>query len=226
MQCSLEQTFAIKFCVKLGKTTAETVTLIKTANKEHALSDQQVFWWHKAFLEGQEEVDGEDCDVRPSITTTADHVTQVRQLLNSDQRLSVRLMADMLNISKALFGSPQKTNAVFNTFGRTSQTTGSCTTIMRRPTVTSSSQIPRLKQGCNDPPAPVEPGLGSLQLFSVFPRLKTPLKDKNCRSVDGIKPACTTALQAIVEDYRNALESWKSHCSQCIDTKGDCFADF
>lgn len=100
LQRSLEQRFAIKFCVKLEKTAVETVTIIKTAYKEHALSDRQVFWWHKVFLEGREEVDDEDRAGRPSTTTTADNVKWVRELLNSDRRLSVRLMADMLNIPK------------------------------------------------------------------------------------------------------------------------------
>lgn len=57
------------------KTTAETVTMIKTAYKEHALSDRQVFRWHKAFLKGREEVDNEDRVGRPSTTTAADNVT-------------------------------------------------------------------------------------------------------------------------------------------------------
>ncbi|KAJ8959843.1 hypothetical protein NQ318_011576 [Aromia moschata] len=99
LQRSLEQRFAIKSCVKFGKNATETVSMIKTAYKEDAQSDQ-VFRWHKAFLDGREEVDDEDRTGRPSTTTTADNVTRVRELLNSDRRLSVRLMADMLNIPK------------------------------------------------------------------------------------------------------------------------------
>nr|XP_012148625.1 PREDICTED: putative uncharacterized protein FLJ37770 [Megachile rotundata] len=98
MQRSLEQRVAIKFCVKLGKTATETVAMTKSAYKEDALSDQQVFRWHKAFLKGREKVDDEDRAGRPSTITTANNVTRVKELLNSDRRLSVRLMADMLNI--------------------------------------------------------------------------------------------------------------------------------
>ncbi|KAJ8958467.1 hypothetical protein NQ318_002256 [Aromia moschata] len=89
MQRSLEQRFAIKICVKLGKIATETVSMIKTAYKEDALSDRQVFRWHKAFLDGREEVDVEDRAGRPSTTTTADNVTRVGELLNSDRRLSL-----------------------------------------------------------------------------------------------------------------------------------------
>lgn len=60
--------------MKIGKTAMKTVTVIKTAYKEHALSDQQMFWWHKAFLEGREEVDDEDHLSWPSTTTTAENM--------------------------------------------------------------------------------------------------------------------------------------------------------
>ncbi|XP_070392098.1 uncharacterized protein [Dermacentor albipictus] len=41
-----------------------------------------------------------------------------------------------------------------NASGRTPQTTGSCTLIMRRPTVPSSSPTSRFKQGCQRSPSP------------------------------------------------------------------------
>ncbi|XP_075529853.1 gastric triacylglycerol lipase-like [Dermacentor variabilis] len=76
LECSLEQRFATTFSVKLGKTAAETVTMLKIAHNEHPLSDQQLFRWHKDFLEGHEEVDDEDRTGRPSTSTTADNVTR------------------------------------------------------------------------------------------------------------------------------------------------------
>jgi hypothetical protein len=60
----------------------------------------QVYRWHKAFLEGREEVGDEARTGRPSTSTTDENVTRVRELLNSDSRLSVRLMAQTLNIPK------------------------------------------------------------------------------------------------------------------------------
>ncbi|XP_023311966.1 putative uncharacterized protein FLJ37770 [Anoplophora glabripennis] len=102
MQRSVEQRIAIKFCVKLGKTAAETIPMIKAAYKEDALSDRQVFRWHKAFLEGRETVDDEVRAGRPSTSTTDDNVTRVRQLLNTDRRLSVRLMSLILDIPKTI----------------------------------------------------------------------------------------------------------------------------
>ncbi|XP_014481720.1 PREDICTED: putative uncharacterized protein FLJ37770 [Dinoponera quadriceps] len=93
---------AIKFCVKLGKTAAETLPMIKTAFKENVLPDQQVFRWHKVFLEGREEVDDETRAGRPSTSTTDDNVTRVKELLNTDRRLNVRLLSQLLDIPKTI----------------------------------------------------------------------------------------------------------------------------
>ncbi|XP_014483421.1 PREDICTED: putative uncharacterized protein FLJ37770 [Dinoponera quadriceps] len=88
---------AIKFCVKLGKTAAETLPIIKTAFKKYALSDRQGFRWHKVFLGGREEVDDEARAGRPSTSTTDDNVTRVKELLNTDRRLNVRLLSQLLD---------------------------------------------------------------------------------------------------------------------------------
>jgi hypothetical protein len=66
MQRSLEQRIAIKFCVKLGKFAVETLPMIKTAFGDDCLSERQVYRWHKAFLEGREEVDDKARAGRPS----------------------------------------------------------------------------------------------------------------------------------------------------------------
>jgi len=54
-----EQSFAIKFCVKLGKSTTVTYEKLKRAYGEHSLSRAQVFRWHKSFIEGRERVEDE-----------------------------------------------------------------------------------------------------------------------------------------------------------------------
>ncbi|KYN15799.1 hypothetical protein ALC57_11971 [Trachymyrmex cornetzi] len=101
MQRSFEQRIAIKFCVKLGKSAMETLPMMKTAFGDDCLSDRQVYPWHKAFLEGREEINDEARAGRPSTITTDENVTRVRELLNSDRRLSVRLVAQILKIPKS-----------------------------------------------------------------------------------------------------------------------------
>ncbi|KAJ8938245.1 hypothetical protein NQ318_001778 [Aromia moschata] len=68
MQRSFEQRMAIKFCVKLEKSAAETIPMLKKAFGVDCLSDRQIFRWHKAFAEGREE--GRE-DVTSGTTRTA-----------------------------------------------------------------------------------------------------------------------------------------------------------
>lgn len=100
MESSLEQRYAIKFCSKLNKSLAETHQLIVQAYGDSALSYSQVSRWLKAFKKGREEVVDEPRAGRPSTSTTDDNLARVRDLLNSDRRLSVRMIAETLNIGK------------------------------------------------------------------------------------------------------------------------------
>ncbi|KAJ8944350.1 hypothetical protein NQ318_011481 [Aromia moschata] len=102
MQRSLEQRMAIKFCVKLEKSAAETIPMLKKAFGVDCLSDRQIFRWHKAFAEGREDVNDENRAGRPSTSTSDDTVKRVRDLLNTDRRLSVRLISETLDITKTI----------------------------------------------------------------------------------------------------------------------------
>jgi hypothetical protein len=47
MNVQFEQRVKIKFCVKLGKTATETLQLMRDAYGDEALSQAQVFEWHR-----------------------------------------------------------------------------------------------------------------------------------------------------------------------------------
>ncbi|KAJ8947674.1 hypothetical protein NQ318_009558 [Aromia moschata] len=98
MQRSLEQRMAIKFCVKLEKSAAETIPMLKKAFGVDCLSVRQIFRWHKAFAEGREE----NRAGRPSTSSSDDNVKCVRDLLNTDRRLRVRLISETLDITKTI----------------------------------------------------------------------------------------------------------------------------
>ncbi|KAJ8933794.1 hypothetical protein NQ318_001524 [Aromia moschata] len=102
MQRSLEQRMAIKFCVKLEKSAAETIPMLKKAFGVDCLSDRQIFRWHKAFAEGREDINDENRAGRPSTSSSDDNVKRVRDLLNTDRRLSVRLISETLDITKTI----------------------------------------------------------------------------------------------------------------------------
>ncbi|KAJ8937895.1 hypothetical protein NQ318_001668 [Aromia moschata] len=102
MQRSLEQRMAIKFCVKLEKSAAETIPMLKKAFGVDCLSDRQILRWHKAFAEGREDVNDENRAGGPSTSSSDDNVKCVRDLLNTDRRLSVRLISETLDITKTI----------------------------------------------------------------------------------------------------------------------------
>jgi hypothetical protein len=52
MDGKIEQHVCIKFCVKLGKSTTETLEMLHEVFGEHSLSWTAVFDWHSCFKVG------------------------------------------------------------------------------------------------------------------------------------------------------------------------------
>jgi len=99
---NLNQRYAIQFCVKLGKSGAETFKMLKVAFKDNAMSQAQVYQWHKRFREGREDVNDDDRSGRPSTSKTDESVEKVRKILTGDRRLSVRMIAELSDIPKTV----------------------------------------------------------------------------------------------------------------------------
>ncbi|KAJ8949607.1 hypothetical protein NQ318_007369 [Aromia moschata] len=72
--------------------------MLKKAFGVDCLSDRQIFRWHKAFADGRGGVNDENRAGRPSTSISDDNVKRVRYLLNTDRRLSVRLISETLDI--------------------------------------------------------------------------------------------------------------------------------
>ena len=59
---TLEEQYAIKFCLKLAKNTTETYGMLQTVFRASCMNQASVFEWHKRFKEGRESVrDDERC---------------------------------------------------------------------------------------------------------------------------------------------------------------------
>ncbi|GFX77324.1 protein GVQW3 [Trichonephila clavipes] len=93
MERSLEQRYAIKFCLRLGKNATETFQLLQEAFKI------TVWEVHKAFKEGRGEVADEPRSGRPTTARTEENVDRVREVLRTDRRLSIQQIADTLHMS-------------------------------------------------------------------------------------------------------------------------------
>jgi hypothetical protein len=61
MDGKIEQHVCIKFCMKLGKSTTETVEMLREAFGEHSLSRTAVFEWHSRFMASRVSVEDDEC---------------------------------------------------------------------------------------------------------------------------------------------------------------------
>jgi len=101
MQENIEQRYAIKFCVKLNKSTTETFASLTEAYGDATLSRTMVFKWHKAFKEGRENVEDDPRSGRPVSSTNDQNVQVVRAVMAKDRRLSVRMIAEEKGFDKS-----------------------------------------------------------------------------------------------------------------------------
>jgi hypothetical protein len=60
MDSKTEQRVCIKFCMKLGKSTTETLGVLCEASGEHSLRQTALFEWHSRFKVGQVSVEDDE----------------------------------------------------------------------------------------------------------------------------------------------------------------------
>ena len=96
---NIAQQYAILFCVKLGESATTTHEKLQQAFGDDAMSRAQAFRWHKMFSEGKTIVENERSG-RPSTTLTSDNTARVRELVRSDRRLTVNMIADEVNVNR------------------------------------------------------------------------------------------------------------------------------
>ncbi|GBO26936.1 Putative uncharacterized protein FLJ37770 [Araneus ventricosus] len=93
----MEQRVNIKFCFKLDRTATETHEMLVNVD---AVSKKCVFEWFKRFRDGKEDVKDEPRSGRPPTSTTPDNIERVRRMHADDRRLSLRMIAEELKISR------------------------------------------------------------------------------------------------------------------------------
>ena len=76
-----EQRFAVKFCVKLGKSTTETFAMLNTAYGDVATKRATCFRWHKRFKNGRLFVEDDERSGRPSTSTDDPHIDEINILV-------------------------------------------------------------------------------------------------------------------------------------------------
>ena len=97
---TIGQRINIKFCVKLGKTATETLKMLRDVYGDSSMSRTKVFEWHKRFVEGREDVEDDSKSGRPCTFTTDINIEKIRQLVRSDRRLTIRVIANEAGMDK------------------------------------------------------------------------------------------------------------------------------
>ena len=97
---TIGQRINIKFCVKLGKMATETLKMLRDVYGDSSMSRTRFFEWHKRFVEGREDVEDDSKSERPCTSTTDTNIEKVRQLVLSDRRLTIRVIANEVGMDK------------------------------------------------------------------------------------------------------------------------------
>ena len=87
-------------CVKLGDIATKTHGKLQQAFGDNAVPRTQAFRWHKMFSEGRTFVEDEQRSRGRSTTRTGDNTARVRELVRPDRRLTVKMIADEVNINR------------------------------------------------------------------------------------------------------------------------------
>ena len=96
----IEQRINIKFRVKLGKTATETLKMLGDVYGDSSMSRARFFEWHKQFVEDREDVEDDPKSGRPCTSITDTNIKKVRQLVHSDRRLTIRVIANKVGMDK------------------------------------------------------------------------------------------------------------------------------
>jgi histone-lysine N-methyltransferase SETMAR len=94
-----EQRSCIKFCVKNGKTGAETLQMLRTSFSDDCLSQAVVYQRVKRFKDGRESLKDDPRQGRPSTARNEQKVAQVREKICADRCLTIREIAEEVNVS-------------------------------------------------------------------------------------------------------------------------------
>ena len=81
LSVNVKQSMNVKFCVKLGKSAAETYDLLKKVYGDEYLCRTQVFEWFKRFKEEREEIGDDQCPGRPSTSKTDANIKKVGKIV-------------------------------------------------------------------------------------------------------------------------------------------------
>ncbi len=96
----LKQRINIQFCVKLGFTKADTVTLIQSCYGRISLSPSRIRFWYNQFQNGRTVVVDLHRAPRQRTGRSPQNIAKVRQALQADCHLSVTALSEMTKVPR------------------------------------------------------------------------------------------------------------------------------
>jgi len=97
-----EQRVCIKFCFLLGKTAAETATMLREAFKEKALSQARVYEWFSRFKHGDMSLEDQPRSGCPSTSRIDENIKKIRNAIMFDRRRTIDELEALTGVSWSL----------------------------------------------------------------------------------------------------------------------------
>ncbi|KYN11406.1 hypothetical protein ALC57_16419 [Trachymyrmex cornetzi] len=238
----MEKRVCINFCVKNGIKCSKTLEMLTVAYGESTLSKKNVYKWYKLFQEGRENVNDEPRSGRPSTSKTDENVQEVKEIVLKNRRITIREIADDLNIS---FGSCQ--SILTDVLGMTRVSAKFVPKLLNFDQKQRRMNIAQdMLNDVNDDPdllkrvitvssflaknntvimpqPPYSPDLAPCDFF-LFPKLKRPMKERRFATIEEIKAASLEELKAIPKSaFQKCFDDWKKRWHKCLVSEGDYF---
>ncbi|KOC62943.1 Putative uncharacterized protein FLJ37770, partial [Habropoda laboriosa] len=220
MNRTLEQRYAVKFCVRLGKTATETYTMIKDAFGNNSMGRSSIFEWHKLFKEGREQVENDHRSGRPSTSRSDQNVRKVKEILDTDRRLTIRLIAEELEVLERLRKRVLRVRPAMASTWKLHHDNAPCHTALLVQEWQAKHNLLTL------PHPPYSPDLAPPDFF-LFPRLKRQMKGRRFDTIETVQEAVTRGLRSIpVENFQQAYANWQTRYTKCINSGGCYFEEY
>ncbi|GFS77214.1 protein GVQW3 [Trichonephila clavipes] len=200
----IEQRIVVKFHFKLGKTATETYNLLKEVYGSECLSRARVFEWFKRFNDGRQDVEDDSRPGRPSTSKTDENVEKVASFIRSDRRLSIRAIAEAVNIDKECVWQILHDNLNI----------APAHSVLSVKRFLAKHSIPVLEH------PPYSPDLAPCD-FYLFPKVKSALKGTRFESVEAVKEKAARVLKELTkDDFQHCFQQWKIRMERCRDREG------
>jgi len=95
----MEQRANIKFCVKRGKSGAETFEMLRHAYGNEAMCRATCFEWRVLFKRGRTSLEDDERSRQPSTSSTPTNVETIRWLVHEDHRITIKEIIVIVNVS-------------------------------------------------------------------------------------------------------------------------------